>query len=103
MLLFGKEFPVLSCDSSKSPKLDVAFSMAPDLLYICFIRVCLLFLNKVCNIIFGLGVKVCAFSPGGTNSTAVLNNSRYISLKLLNYTQGECMSLTPRVGLFPLP
>ena len=34
--------------------------------YIYSVRVCLLFLRDVSNIIFSLGVKVFAFSPGGT-------------------------------------
>ena len=47
------------------------------ILYIYSVRVCLLFLRDVSNIIFSLGVKVFAFSPGGTILQATLTFSVY--------------------------
>ena len=63
-------------------------SLSDMIFYIYRVRVCSLFLWELCNIIFSRGVKVCTFSPGGTNFTGFINIFRLLSLKLLNYTQG---------------
>ena len=68
--------------------------------YIYSVRVCLLFLRDVSNIIFSLGVKVFAFSPGGTNFAGFINVFRLLSLKSLNYDTTYIMHVVyPEEGL----
>ena len=61
-------------------------SISDLILYICRVRVYLLFLKGKRKIIFGLRVKVYTFSPGGINFTALFNIFRLMSLKVYAFS-----------------